>query len=50
MIDMQMSNSKLKKRARKILIDELGIDQEKADELIVKHKSIRSALENYQNE
>ena len=50
MIDMQMSNAKLNKRARKILIDELGIDQEKADALIVKHKSIRSALENYQNE
>ena len=50
MIDMQMSNAKLNKRARKILIDELKIDQEEADELIIKHKSIRSAIENYQNE
>ena len=50
MIDMQMSNAKLNKRARKILIDELGIDQEEADKLIIKHKSIRSAIENYLNE
>jgi hypothetical protein len=40
----------LNKRARKILIDELGVDQEKADKLIIKHKSIRSAIENYLNE
>ena len=50
MIDMQMSNAKLNKRAREILIDELKIDQKEADELIIKHKSIRSAIENYQNE
>ena len=47
---MTPSNAKLNKRARKILIDELGIDQEEADKLIIKHKSIRSAIENYLNE
>ena len=38
MIDMQMSNAKLNKRARRILMEELGVDENKADELILKHK------------
>jgi N-acetylmuramic acid 6-phosphate etherase len=50
MIDMQMSNAKLNKRARRILVEELGVDEQKADELIVKYKSIRSAIDNYPNE
>ena len=50
MIDMQMSNAKLNKRARRILVEELGVDEQKADELIVKYKSIRSAIDNYSNE
>jgi N-acetylmuramic acid 6-phosphate etherase len=50
MIDMQMSNAKLNKRARRILMEELGVDEQKADELIIKHKSIRSAIDNYSNE
>ena len=28
----------------------LGVDAKKADELIIKHKSIRSAIDNYSNE
>ena len=50
MIDMQMSNAKLNKRARRILMEELGVDEQEADELIIKHKSIRSAIDNYSNE
>ena len=50
MIDMQMSNAKLNKRARRIIMEELGVDKEKANELILKHKSIRSAIDNYSNE
>jgi len=50
MIDMQMSNAKLNKRARRILMEELGVDEAKADELILKHKSIRLAIDNYNNE
>ena len=50
MIDMQMSNAKLNKRARRILMEELGVDEKKADELILKHRSIRSAIDNYSNE
>ena len=50
MIDMQMSNAKLNKRARRIIMEELGVDEEKANELILKYKSIRSAIDNYSNE
>ena len=50
MIDMQMSNAKLNKRARRILVEELGVDEQKADQLIIKYKSIRSAIDNYSNE
>ena len=50
MIDMQMSNAKLNKRARRIIMGELGVDKKEADRLIVKHKSIRSAIDNYLNE
>jgi N-acetylmuramic acid 6-phosphate etherase len=50
MIDMQMSNAKLNKRARRILMEELGVDEGQADELILKHKSIRLAIDNFNNE
>ena len=50
MIDMQLNNSKLNRRARKILVNELNISEEEADKLILKHKSIRSAIENYNYE
>ena len=50
MIDMQMTNAKLNKRARKIIMEELDVDKEEADRLITKHKSIRSAIDNYSNE
>ncbi len=50
MIDMQMTNAKLNKRARRILMEELGVDEKKADELITEYKSIRSAIDNYSNE
>ena len=50
MIDMQMSNAKLNKRARRILMEELGVDEGKADELILKYKSIRLAIDNFNNE
>ena len=50
MIDMQMSNAKLNKRARRILMEELGVDESKADQLILKYKSIRLAIDNFNNE
>ena len=50
MIDMQMTNAKLNKRARRIIMEELDVDAEEADRLIIKHKSIRSVIDNYSNE
>jgi N-acetylmuramic acid 6-phosphate etherase len=50
MIDMQMSNAKLNKRARRIIMEELMVNEEKANELIMKYKSIRSAIDNFSNE
>ena len=50
MIDMQMSNAKLNKRARRIIMEELGVNEEKANELILKYNSIRSAIDNFSNE
>ena len=50
MIDMQMTNAKLNKRARIIIMEELGVNKEKANELILKYKSIRSAIDNFSNE
>ncbi|MCP4460663.1 MAG: N-acetylmuramic acid 6-phosphate etherase [Cytophagales bacterium] len=47
MIDMQLSNSKLIERGIKIIMEELGIDEILADELLVKHGSVRKALDNY---
>ena len=50
MVDMQLTNSKLNKRAREIVMKELSIDLKKADELIIKHKNVRSAIDNFNNE
>ena len=36
MVDMQLTNSKLNKRAREIVMKELNVDMKKADELIIK--------------
>ncbi len=50
MVDMQLTNSKLNKRAREIVMKELNVDIKKADELIIKHKNVRSAIDNFKNE
>ncbi len=50
MVDMQLSNNKLNDRAKRILVDELGINYERASELIEKYKSVRLAINNYTNE
>lgn len=47
MVDMQLSNDKLVKRAEDMLISELKIDKETAKELIKKYGNVRSAIENY---
>lgn len=47
MVEMQLSNNKLWKRATKMLIQELGIDNEQALDLIQKHKSVKKAIVAY---
>ena len=45
MIDMQLSNNKLIKRAENILIKELEISNEQAKKLLNSTKSVRKSLE-----
>ena len=45
MIDMQFSNAKLVDRGERMIMDELGIEQAEAAELLRKHGSVRAALE-----
>tara|TARA_B100000767_G_scaffold218535_1_gene206438 strand:+ start:395 stop:1213 length:819 start_codon:yes stop_codon:yes gene_type:complete len=47
MVDMQMTNEKLKKRAIKIVQEQLSISGKEAKALILKYKSIRIALDQY---
>ncbi|MDO4728091.1 MAG: N-acetylmuramic acid 6-phosphate etherase [Bacteroidota bacterium] len=48
MIDMQLSNHKLLKRANTILMDELNIDEKEAEALILKYKNVRNAIDSFQ--
>ena len=45
MVDMQLSNNKLVDRGSKMVQEELGIDYKKAKELLLKHGSVRKAVE-----
>jgi N-acetylmuramic acid 6-phosphate etherase len=45
MVDMQLKNNKLIKRGMLILVEELGITETEARELLNKFKSVRQALE-----
>lgn len=45
MVDMQLSNAKLVDRGEKMLMDELGIAQPEAAELLQRHGSVRAALQ-----
>ena len=47
MVDMQLSNKKLIQRGVAMIVDQLGISQTHAQELLVKFGNVRSALENY---
>ncbi len=44
MVDMQLSNEKLVDRGQRMLMDELGIAQPEAAELLARHGSVRAAL------
>jgi len=47
MVDMQLTNKKLVKRGTLMIAKELGIDDIMAKKLLMKHKSVRNAIENY---
>ncbi len=45
MVDMQLSNHKLVKRGVRMIVEKAGIGQEEAKKLLLKHGSVRKALE-----
>ena len=47
MVDMQLSNNKLVDRGTKMIMTELNIQQEEAQQLLNKYKSVRLAIQNY---
>lgn len=47
MVDMQLTNNKLIGRAQRMVMDELGITEAEADQLLKKHGSVRKAIEQY---
>ena len=47
MVDMQLSNNKLVERGVKMIMNEIGVDYEKANILLDKHGSVRDAITKY---
>lgn len=45
MVDMQLSNQKLVERGTRMVMDELGLDEESARDLLLREGSVRKALE-----
>ncbi|MBL4625793.1 MAG: N-acetylmuramic acid 6-phosphate etherase [Flavobacteriales bacterium] len=45
MVDMQLSNNKLVDRGTKMVMNELGVSYEKANELLKEHGSVRNAVD-----
>ena len=49
MVDMQLSNNKLVMRGVKILMNELQIKEVEAKAMLLKHQSVRAAINAYEN-
>ena len=49
MVDMQLSNNKLVDRAEKMLINELKISRQEAQDLLDKNKNVRNSLINFKS-
>ena len=47
MVDMQLTNNKLVDRGTRMVMDELGITAEQADDLLKKYGSVRAAVDSY---
>lgn len=45
MVDMQLSNHKLVDRGVRMIMDELNISQEQAQQLLNKYKNVRKAID-----
>ncbi|WP_343748665.1 N-acetylmuramic acid 6-phosphate etherase [Fluviicola sp.] len=45
MVDMQLSNEKLVDRGTHMVMDATGLDEQKANELLLKHGSVRAAVD-----
>ncbi len=48
MVDMQLSNNKLVDRGTKMVMNQTGVTYEEANELLLKHGSVRKAVSAYQ--
>lgn len=47
MVDMQLTNIKLQDRAAKMVMDEISVDRQTAEELLAKFGNVRGAIDNY---
>ncbi|MFV0591571.1 MAG: N-acetylmuramic acid 6-phosphate etherase [Draconibacterium sp.] len=47
MVNMQLTNQKLVQRGTRMIMDELGFDEEKSRRLLLVHGSVNAVLENY---
>ena len=50
MVDMQLSNNKLVNRGTRMVMNSLNIDESFANNLLLKHGSVREAIKNYKND
>lgn len=49
MVDMQLSNNKLVARGVRFIMEETGVSQEKATELLEKYGNVRASIDNFKN-
>jgi N-acetylmuramic acid 6-phosphate etherase len=49
MVDMQLSNDKLVDRGTRMVMNQLSISYEESNELLLKHGSVRKAVQSYKN-
>jgi N-acetylmuramic acid 6-phosphate etherase len=47
MVDMQLTNNKLVDRGTKMIMGELGVSYEEAEQLLKQHGSVRKAVDSY---
>ncbi len=50
MVNMQLTNKKLVRRGTRIIMEELQLDLKKAESLLIKHGSVRIAIERWKEE